>query len=88
MTKRKYNYSAGHNVNMLTVIKPIPNSGNKYLCRCDCGQTAEIYVTDLNPKANRRKSCGCLRPGRKKADTYTSEDFTPSVSDAFVRAVW
>lgn len=46
----------------LTVLSYIPGTkkkGNKWVCKCDCGNLTEVYHNALT--RNVSKSCGCLR---------------------------
>ena len=50
----------GQKFNKLTVVKEIPQTTkykSRVLCKCDCGNTVEVNVTDL--KSDNTKSCGC-----------------------------
>ena len=46
----------------LTAISALP--GGKWICRCECGKTAEVATNHLRGKT---RSCGCLRRERVKA---------------------
>ena len=54
---------AGKRFGMLTVIKRASQNGKqgepKWLCRCDCGNTAIAYGRQL--REGKTKSCGCMR---------------------------
>jgi hypothetical protein len=41
---------------LLTVVERV---GGKWLCQCDCGQSAQVLATNL--KKGNSKSCGCSR---------------------------
>lgn len=68
MPKRKYN--------RLTIIKEVEPEERKdgrgfrkkVLCRCDCGVEKILHLSSV--KAGNVKSCGCLRFGRKNAQTH------------------
>lgn len=50
----------------LTVIERDPHNPQKWLCRCDCGNTVSSYRSNLNPNGNSKhrkgdRSCGCQR---------------------------
>lgn len=49
----------GKRFNKLTPIKRIGGPRNKYLCKCDCGNTSE--VCKYNIVSGITKSCGCIR---------------------------
>ncbi len=58
---RKSENIIGKKYGKLTVIKQISNSthGNKYLCKCECGNEKEVIKSNL--KSGRTTSCGCAR---------------------------
>lgn len=55
----------GQKFNKLLVIDKYPKgkSENYWLCRCDCGNEVIAYTYQL--KNNKKKSCGCIRFGKK-----------------------
>ncbi len=60
----------GKTFGLLTVIEQISSdkhNGRKWLCRCECGNTTELYTKHLTTGII--KSCGCLK----------SEDLTGQV---------
>ncbi len=64
----------GKTFGKLTVVKQLPlepgkKMGRKWLCRCECGNTTELYTKTL--KAGIIKSCGCS----KKAENLIGRVF-------------
>lgn len=56
---------SGQKFNKLTAIKRAgtDKTGRAlWLCKCDCGNTVTVNITDL--RTGRRKSCGCLQKER------------------------
>jgi hypothetical protein len=50
----------GNRYERLLVIARLPGKGRaRWLCLCDCGNTAEVYGTNL--RQGMQRSCGCLR---------------------------
>jgi hypothetical protein len=49
----------GHKYNKLTVLRQMPNRGERrcWLCRCDCGTEKSLTASDL--RSGRVVSCGC-----------------------------
>lgn len=47
----------GRTFDLLCVEKYI--GGNRYLCRCECGNTCEVFAGNL--RSGHTKSCGCLK---------------------------
>lgn len=59
---RKYEDLVGQKFEMLTVealADPTPSGARRWLCRCDCGNTAIVLETNL--KRHSTRSCGCLK---------------------------
>jgi len=66
MSKKEYGHRfldvAGKKFGRLTAIKrttPIGEPKTKWLCKCDCGNEAEVYITYLT--LGDTQSCGCLK---------------------------
>ena len=69
----------GRKFGRLTVLKLLPERKNGqpvWLCRCECGKTAEVRRSSLT--SGQTRSCGCLRekiygggrPPRAEATSY------------------
>lgn len=81
MTMRKRDFT-GERFGMLVAIKPLPKKEGmrdrpRWLCRCDCGNTIELYSDNLT---HGRKSCGCLKGKRLKDFPSEPIEFRPEDS--------
>lgn len=60
--KRGASIEMGERYGRLVVLARAENgTGGKlrYVCKCDCGKTVEVFATAL--RSGKCKSCGCLR---------------------------
>lgn len=55
---------SGQKFNRLTAIQIVPGTRTKWICKCDCGNTKEIYAGYLI--RGLWKSCGCLEKENRK----------------------
>lgn len=61
----------GKRFNLLVAIEPkdVVSGGRKWLCECDCGNTAIVLATKL--KQSHTKSCGCYQKKRASESNKT-----------------
>lgn len=69
--KEKKDKNIGRKIGKFTVISKDPNNFEKYICKCDCGNT----FTELQGNINKRKSCGCLPQGGWNAADLSGKKF-------------
>ena len=65
----------GERFGALTAIKLLPKREGmrdrpRWLCKCDCGNTIEVYSDNL---LHGRKSCGCIKRGPHNCDLPISK---------------
>jgi hypothetical protein len=81
---RRVSLKPGQKFNRLTIISYQGNS--RWLCQCDCGQTAIVGTRHL--KSGNTKSCGCLKsevnsePTKLRKFTSSNKKFEPHITTA------
>lgn len=84
-TMPKIEIKKGERYGRLIIIKELSPSvrGRVFMCQCDCGQTKNIYLSDL--RNGHIKSCGCLY---KESRHYVSRTHGESNTRLYKRWGW
>ncbi len=78
----------GHRFGRLTVINehlPMNPKSRKFLLKCDCGNTTNALLSNLN--SNKIRSCGCLH-SEVSSKLYSKMNFSHGLSQTKFYHVW
>lgn len=77
--------AAGDVFGRLTVLKPVRDRLEYWLCRCRCGATTEVRPSNL--RSGQVQSCGCLQLDRVK-EVNTTHGHTINFEQSKLYAYW